>query len=88
MVVGWLKVKKDFQCRWQFQNCTEALDGKHVSIKKPRNSGSLHFNYKTFYRIVLLGLVDAAYKFVYIDVGAAALKETLESGIRRRCRKQ
>lgn len=65
----WKAVAGRFQDRWQFPHTLGALDGKHVAIKCPAKSGSTYYNYKGFYSIVLMALVDADYKFLWIEVG-------------------
>ncbi|XP_036143374.1 protein ALP1-like [Monomorium pharaonis] len=65
----WRVVATDFGERWNFFNCIGALDGKHVLIDPPQKSGSLYYNYKNNYSIVLLALIDAQLRFIYVDVG-------------------
>lgn len=68
-VEDWQLIERDFRLKWNFPHCIGALDGKHVNIFAPPNTGSTFFNYKKTFSIVLMGLADASYKFIYINVG-------------------
>ena len=65
----WQKVADEFLQKWQFPNCLGAIDGKHVQIRPPPNSGSIFYNYKHTFSIVMMAVVDADYKFLFVDVG-------------------
>lgn len=78
----WKKNAADFMEKMQFPNCVAAVDGKHCHIVAPARSGSLYHNYKQTKSIVLLGFVDASYRFVAANVGAYG--KNSDSGIFQR----
>jgi len=49
---------KEFENVWSFPHVAGCLDGKHIRIVCPADSGAT-FNYKKYFSVVLLGLVDA-----------------------------
>ena len=45
-------ITENFMLKWQFPHCIGALDGKHVVVMSPENTGSRHFNYKGTFSVV------------------------------------
>lgn len=66
----WLTISNGFLNKWNFPHVVAAMDGKHVVLQSPINSGNDYDNYKSFSSIVLFALVDDNYKFLYVNVGS------------------
>jgi len=64
----WEIVADKFQTMWQFPHCIDTLDSKHIFFRPRRSDGSKYRNYKWRDSIILLALVDADYKFIFIDI--------------------
>ena len=83
------KTQEALKANWNFPNRCGAIDGKHCQIKRPDNICSEFYNYKGTYSIILFALVDASYRFVFIDVcsngrvndGAVFRNSTLNSAM-------
>uniref|UniRef100_A0A8C5PX67 DDE Tnp4 domain-containing protein n=1 Tax=Leptobrachium leishanense TaxID=445787 RepID=A0A8C5PX67_9ANUR len=67
---AWAQIAATFLERANFPNCLGAMDGKHVRIVKPLQSGSLYHNYKHYFSIGIMAVADANYNFVCVDVGS------------------
>ena len=66
----WKMVAEGFSTKWNFHHCLGTIDGKHVAIEPPPNSGSFYHNYKGYHSLILLALVDCQGRFMYVDIGA------------------
>lgn len=65
----WQNIANGFLQKTNFPNCIGAIDGKHIRIVNPTGGGSIFYNYKNFYSIVLLAMCDADYCFTYVNIG-------------------
>lgn len=66
------KKMMDMEELWQFPCCWSALDGCHIPIKCPPRGLQLckeYYNFKNFYSIVVMGMVDSNYRFMWGTCG-------------------
>ena len=56
-------------------------------MKKPKKSGSEYFNYKGYFSLVLLTLVNAEYKFLWVSVGASGSSSDAQTFNRSKLRR-
>ncbi|KAJ8040151.1 hypothetical protein HOLleu_14369 [Holothuria leucospilota] len=64
----WKAISDQFASQWNFFNT--ALDGKHIAIKCPPGVSHFIITTKFSFSTILLALVDADYKFLFVDVGS------------------
>ena len=67
---SWRNIAKGFEQYSNFPNCLGAIDGKHIRIIQPFDSGSLYYNYKSYFSMVLLAVCDSNYMFTFVDIGS------------------
>ncbi|CAL1300128.1 unnamed protein product [Larinioides sclopetarius] len=63
-------VASGFEQTANFPHCIGAVDGKHVRLVNPIESGSMYYNYKDYYSIALMGIADSKYRFVFVHIGS------------------
>ncbi|KAJ8868503.1 hypothetical protein PR048_030031 [Dryococelus australis] len=66
----WMDIAHQFKVMVNFLNCIGAVNGKHITIIKPQDSGSIFYNYKCYYSLVVMVVVDTNYDYIYVDVCA------------------
>ena len=60
----WLEIAEKFYQQWEFPNGIGAIDGKHIVIEQPFNSGSHYRNYKGTNSIVSLTMIGSEYELL------------------------
>ena len=65
----WREIADGFYKSWNFPNLIGAIGRKHVLIQARPRSGSVYFNYKKTFSIVLMAVCDSKYRFTLVGIG-------------------
>ncbi|XP_057310235.1 uncharacterized protein LOC130648216 [Hydractinia symbiolongicarpus] len=63
----WLEIS---ETRCNYPYALDAIDVKHITVKKPANCGSYYYNHKHTQSIILLAIAGPEYECLYADVGS------------------
>ncbi|XP_070389331.1 uncharacterized protein [Dermacentor albipictus] len=81
----WTEIAQGFASQCPFPNCLGAVDGKHVAITAPPNSGSLCFNCKVLSRIIGATTTSDTnwlpINGTYLDTASNAWEDRLSSAV-------
>jgi len=73
----WELIASGFENRANFPNCIGAVDGIHIRIICPLNSGSMYFNYKGY------NSISWRLQIPNIDLCTLTLEVTVKTAIRQ-----
>ena len=79
----WLKIALEFEEKLQFPNCIGAVDGKHLVIQPPTDSGSHYYNYKHTHSVVLMAVAVPNCECLFADVGTNG--RVADGGVWNKC---
>ncbi|PNF17964.1 hypothetical protein B7P43_G17757 [Cryptotermes secundus] len=66
----WKSIASGIERNANFPNCIGAVDGKHIRIICPDESGFMYWNYNDYYTVVLMAVADSKFRFVHVNIGS------------------
>lgn len=67
----WKRIVQGFSDIWNLPHCVGAIDGL--------NSGSLYFNYKSYFDIAIMAICGAHYVFTFVDIKEGEWRSSVKS---------